>query len=534
MEEQSTMQQSPMQQDPNQQNSAAFDKKKAKKKGGAKKWIIIIAAVAVVFIIGAVVLFKSFMNKAKSAMDNKTVVQEYGMHDMTSYISTKGTVESQNVQCISTRLQYPIDEIKVSVGDKVKKGQVVCTIETDDIDKQITNLESKASDEERAQAKQLETSRHGLENARKSSNVEISSAAEALDEARKEYESAVEAVEPAYAAATAAQTAYETAYEKATPGDAVAEAALKDLKKAYETAYATAVAADESVELKKAAYDAAVKAYNKTVEASGEAIQSAQDTLDMTSITVSSVSELTIQLAELYEQKENSVIKSDVSGIVTSVSGTEGQVCQGTILQIEDNENLQIKVEIKERDIFKVKEGQEVTISNDSLQDIAAEGVVDKVVNFVASSEDASTNPLMQGAAQKSSGYSAVIKVTSGDGLLLGMTVKTKIAMGAESSLFSVPYTAIITDSDETSKVYIAKEVANGMYQSEEVEVETGEVGDYYTEIVSGDLKQGDLVILYPDTITSGSLFGIEKQDVKDAQDAEESASEESKDSTEE
>ena len=72
------------------------------------------------------------------------------------------------------------------------------------------------------------------------------------------------------------------------------------------------------------------------------------------------------------------------------------------------------------------------------------------------------------------------------------------------------------------------------MYQSEEVEVETGEVGDYYTEIVSGDLKQGDLVILYPDTITSGSLFAIEKQDVKDAQDAEESASEESKDSTEE
>ena len=40
-------------------------------------------------------------------------------------------------------------------------------------------------------------------------------------------------------------------------------------------------------------------------------------------------------------------------------------------------------------------------------------------------------------------------------------------------------------------------------------DIETGESGDYYTEIVGGDLEPGDKVTCYPDKVFEGSIVKI-------------------------
>ncbi len=52
-------------------------------------------------------------------------------------ISVSGTVKSAEVKKVYSELSYPVEKINVSVGDAVKKGDVLCTIRTDDLQQQI-------------------------------------------------------------------------------------------------------------------------------------------------------------------------------------------------------------------------------------------------------------------------------------------------------------------------------------------------------------------------------------------------------------
>ena len=63
---------------------------------------------------------------------------------------------------------------------------------------------------------------------------------------------------------------------------------------------------------------------------------------------------------------------------------------QGNIMQLEDDKNLRVEVSIKEMDILKIQEGQEVRISSDTIDSIGAKGVVSKVYRFKANEEAAS------------------------------------------------------------------------------------------------------------------------------------------------
>ena len=136
-------------------------KKKGKKK--IKKWPFILGGVILVIIILAVWGYNSMMNKVTEMADgNETVVQKYGMHDMSTYVSATGTVRSANVEYVSTTLQYQIDELKVEVGDRVKSGDTVCLIDTDAINDKIDDLEAQASDEEVQSAKQIQIAKSGI------------------------------------------------------------------------------------------------------------------------------------------------------------------------------------------------------------------------------------------------------------------------------------------------------------------------------------------------------------------------------------
>ena len=88
------------------------------------------------------------------------------------------------------------------------------------------------------------------------------------------------------------------------------------------------------------------------------------------------------------------------------------------------------------------------------------------------------------------------------------MKLKVRIATGEELTTNAVPYTAILSDA-EGDYVFVAEEVSNGMYQVKRKNITKGMSGDYYTEIVSGDLETGDKVICYPNTVTEDGVIKI-------------------------
>ena len=483
-----------------------YGKKKGKKKG--KKGLII----ALIIIVAVVGLGAYGYSKAKGAaqalsdsLGDGTLVEEFGQKDMSAYVDVTGVAESQKVEKVITTLQYPVKEIKVAVGDKVKAGDVVCTIDTTEIDEQIDDLEAQASDAEKVKAKELETAYHNVNSAASNRDRAINGANRNIDETKKDFENAdadyykkLEDYNQAVAAAEAVAT--NTDAVQADPAVRAAKAALD--------------AANEAWYIKEAAYKQATNSYDDAAASAEQSYQSAVDSAELTSINSSSYSPTTAQLAKYYAMKNDSVILSGTTGVVTSVDATVGLASPGVIMTIQDDKNLEVNADIKEKDIFSIKEGMNVEFSNSTLTNVTGKGSIVKINNF-ATSEAASTSAMTAAAAGQAAApentFKVKLKIAESTDIMIGMKLKARIATGEELKTNAVPYTAIMGDA-EGDYVYVAEAMSGEMYQVVRKNVEKGMSGDYYTEIKGGDLVEGDKVISYPSTVQEGSIIKINEE----------------------
>ena len=495
---------------PNVENEApkkvSWDEKygKKKKNGKKNKAVPIIVAVVILAVIGLGIFVvnrvKKAMNTLTESMGDGTIVQAYEERDMSTYIDVTGVAESQNVEKVITNLQYPVEEIKVSVGDHVKAGDVVCTISTEDIDEKIEQLEAQASDEERVKAKELETASHNLNTAATSKSQTMENANKSISEAKKDFE---DANDDYYEKLDAYNKAWEEAAQVATSTDAIAK---DPAVSAAETALNTA---SDLWYAKQYAYFTATENYSDTAATAANSYQSVKDATDMTQITNSaSYSSISYQLADYYKMKGETVIIAQTSGIVTSIDAVEGLASTGVLMTIQDDANLEMNVDIKEKDIFSIKEGMVAEFSNSSLTNVTGTGKVSDVYQF------ATANPVAQAAAQGAvdNTYKAKLVIDDATDILLGMKLKARISTGEEMRTKAVAYTAIMTDSSGDF-VYVAEEVGNGMYMVTRKLVEKGMSGDYYTQITGGELEEGDLVITYPNTVQMNSMITINEKE---------------------
>lgn len=178
-------------------------------------------------------------------------------------------------------------------------------------------------------------------------------------------------------------------------------------------------------------------------------------------------------------------------------------------MTIQDPKALQVTVNVGEKDILKLASGQKALISSDALPDKDIQGTVVRVINFA--SADSSSGQGMNTGVSTSATYSADIRVEGQDsGLLLGMSVSAKIYLSeSQEKKLSVPYDSVATAEDGTQYVYRAVQQDDG-YRIEKVTLETGTAGSYYVAVENSDLKQGDLVVTAPGTVTEGQIVQIE------------------------
>ncbi|MDE5991615.1 MAG: biotin/lipoyl-binding protein [Oscillospiraceae bacterium] len=198
----------------------------------ARKIIIPVSIIAGIAAIGAAIVALS--NAASSVSYAETA--EIQMKNLENKISVSGTVESSSSQKVYSRLMYPVEKINVSVGDTVKKGDVLCTIDTEELQQQI--LQQQAS----------------VENSGISSDYNLSDAEERYTEALEKYQNGENVT------LINAQKAIDQA-EKAL------EDAKRQEKLGVDSSLPTNVrSAESNVQSAKANYDNAVKAYEKAVK----------------------------------------------------------------------------------------------------------------------------------------------------------------------------------------------------------------------------------------------------------------------------
>lgn len=348
----------------------------------------------------------------------------------------------------------------------------------------------------------LETANTALANAKKDlENAKASEEELDLTDFQKAVYDAEHTVETASSELTKAESAFaqlNTTVDAASAAFKEAERIynkLQGYKSAYQQKEAAVASAEQSTEQSKAQYEQAQSQRENYQDQYDSAVKKAQEDYDRAvleeQLITESQEEKTID--EYTELIEDCVVRATMSGVITSLNVTEGNVFEGgNIYTIQDNENFIVTSSVDEYDISSIEKGMSAYIKTDATGDAEMNGEV----TYVAISS--SGNGAM-GAISSSGSYTIKVSVSNPDEKLrAGMTAKISISLEEAENVLTVPYDAVTTSPDGTSSITIDE---NG--EKKTITVKTGLETDYYTEIISNEISEGMTVYLSTPLITS-------------------------------
>lgn len=185
-------------------------------------------------------------------------------------------------------------------------------------------------------------------------------------------------------------------------------------------------------------------------------------------------------------------IKAPFAGTITQAEPMPGdQVTPGTVAyRIDDLSRLLVDVRVSEIDINNIKLGQQVILSFDAILNVEHAGVVVGV------------DPVgTQGAGVVD--FAVTVELTNPDGQIRpGMTAAVNILVKELQDVLLVPNRAV-RFMEGSRVVYVLR---NGVLEA--VKIVLGASSDTNSEVVGGDLKEGDLIVLNPPAANFGGPGG--------------------------
>lgn len=195
---------------------------------------------------------------------------------------------------------------------------------------------------------------------------------------------------------------------------------------------------------------------------------------------------------------DNTRIVSPIDGVVLTKkvslgqSLTSGYSTPEMFTLAQDLTKMQIEAKVSEADVVKIKEGQTAEFTLDGYPDEKFQGVVRQVRTNYTSSSSSSSN------SSSSTTYTVVIDVDNSAGKFMpGMTATITIQTNGKKDVLLVPNEALRfspstnTEKFDTTGVWV---LSQGQPKRESVKI--GIIAEKKTEIVSGELEEGQRVIV--------------------------------------
>lgn len=192
-------------------------------------------------------------------------------------------------------------------------------------------------------------------------------------------------------------------------------------------------------------------------------------------------------LEELQSQLSECVITANQAGTITSLNATVGSTASGSggmsaggsnaLATISNLDKLKISITIAEADINNAIIGMSCYITSDAS---------DETINGTLTQIDPT--------ASDSGSFGAEVTVDSDNtSLKVGMNASVELLVSAKDDVYQVPIDAI--GNDDNGDFVYRKTSGEGVdMEFEKVYVTTGEQNDYYTEISSDSLSEGDVI----------------------------------------
>lgn len=437
---------------------------KTKPKKGKKKIVIIVLLILAVAAAVAVSVSKKMKKQTVAVTDNVEweVVQK---RDLSDTISLKGTVSGAARNNATSKALAEITEVNVQVGDVVKAGDPLCTLDATSIKEKIADLEKTMANANALDSINSQQAAEALNRSRADQQTQLDDAQKAINQAKEAYDGAM------------------IMWEKSEKGDADFMSLL--------SAQRTVEDAEEN--------------YQKVLDSTNRAIEDAQVSMQLDQYRDSD-SSAKDTLNDLREQLKDCDITAPCGGVVTAVNVSVGDVnmdAKTPLVTIEDTSALKMVATVEEADILKLQEGMTAVVTAAATGEEELKGTVTRVVRVKGAPQSAD--------GQAVSGYSIEVSLDTTE-LLIGMEVKARVMIQDRGEVLAIPYDLVKTDENGSSYVFVAEEKADGSATAVKKNIKVGAEINYYTEITGGDLKEGDKLIHdYAGTVTEGQVFTAEQ-----------------------
>ncbi len=453
-----------------------------KKKGISKKVRNVIIAAGIIVVAAAVTVVLLTTNAGTKAANAKTTESQVRQGDLTLGFTSDGTA-ALPVQNLDFSVSGTVKAINVVSGQKVKAGDVLAEVSTDELQDQL----DEANDA-------LTKAKLSLKDAKAQRSLNLLSSKQQVDQAYDQYVSTKaqndQKVADEKAILDTAIAAYNTAkteYEAGDPGDTVKKKAMDDAKDAMDaeqTKYnKVKSSADKSTSSAYTSYSIQKQRYSIT-SGNTVSVDNAQVNVD-TATKNQTDAQANMSKSQLTAPADGTILnitKSVGDAITAAGTTTSGQnATTGFIVFVPDARTIQITASISETDIAQVQLDQFVSVTFDGVGDTAFTGKV----------ADIRSVPKVDNTGLVS--YSVTAKLDSNDNagkIMQGMTCTINFISKQVQNVLYIHYRAVYME-DGIQYVDMVKEDGS----TEKRQVKTG-LSDGTNVEVSTGLERGETVIV--------------------------------------
>ena len=409
--------------------------------------------------------------------------------NLTAYVGATGSVRSNQTALLAWQTSGQVASVAVSKGQKVKKGDVLATLEQSSLPAALISAQADLITAQNNLQTVLDNSKP-----RADAELALAQAQKALDDAQKATNSKLyqnagpNTIDIARANVITAQSEVDKWTEiynrnaSRAQDDSQYAAALSGLANArqklqaaeYNLQYAVSLPDSLSVQTVYAQLDQA-KANLLTAKQNWDKVKNGPNPDDIAAAQA--------RVAAAQASLNQTKISAPFDGTVTVVNAKPGDRIQpgSAAFQLDDMSRLLIDVQVSEVDINNVKPGQPVDLTFDAIPDQTYHGAVTDI-SAIGTVTSGTVN------------FSVTVEVTSPDVKIKpGMTTTANIAVTQLTNVLLVPIRAVRVINNNQRVVYILR---NGVPTP--VNVTLGASDNVNTQIVSGDLREGEQVVLNP------------------------------------
>lgn len=431
-----------------------------------KKVFIGIGVVALIVILVVVGVVK---NAGSAGTGTVFTVQanEIKKGDISSYLSASGTVAAIDKSEIYIDTPIKVTKLYVKQNDLVKKGQKLADYDFDQLNSQL----EQAKLTKRTQELTL----------KKLSVIDSTVSVTTVQNSLKVAENTLVSAQRNYDLALKNLNDNKTLYA----ADAISKSELDKSESALNDAEVALKNAKINLESQK-------DSINSTTKSNNQSTNSKQIDIQTQEIAIAT-SELTIKDLENKIKKYTDAMYATMDGVASQVNVSEGSFTPSAqpIFVVVNPDKLEIKMNINEYNAKQIKVGQKVDITGDSIPQ--TEKVTGKVksVSPVASkstTSNGSTETVIEVVA-------SIDNVTAS--IKPGITVNCDIKTIDITNVLTIQLDMLSTDKDGNYFVYVLSQDKKTMSKKK---IELGNTSDMSAEIKSGDIKEGDFVVMSPKT----------------------------------